>query len=88
MTPIGSEFFNPEFGSNLHLLAFEPNDDILQAQGRIYTVEALERWEPRISIIGCDITADDHELKIEITYTIIPLQDTDTTELTVQREEA
>jgi hypothetical protein len=51
-TRIGERMFNPEFGSRLPELVFEPNDDILKSLLRIYTVEALRRWEKRIDIVN------------------------------------
>jgi len=49
-TRIGERPFNPEFGSRLPELVFEPLDDGLKELLRHYTVEALSRWEKRISI--------------------------------------
>lgn len=48
----GERIFMPEFGSNLHLLVFEPLDDFLYPQLRVETAEALRRWERRIRVTG------------------------------------
>lgn len=52
--PKGSRFFLPQYGSDLDLLMFQPNDDILQSL--LFTVisDALETWEKRIKVV--DIT--------------------------------
>ena len=50
-TRIGERVMNPEFGSRLPFLVFEPNDTILHGLLRTYTVEALRRWEKRIEIL-------------------------------------
>lgn len=49
-TRIGERIMNPEFGSRLPELVFEPNDPILHRLLHLYTVEALNRWEKRIQI--------------------------------------
>lgn len=53
-TPIGSRFFLPEFGSNLHKLVFEQNDFILHDLLNIYIRDALTKWEPRISVLSVE----------------------------------
>lgn len=46
----GERIYLPEFGSKLPDLVFEPEDEILYDQLFLYTVEALNRWEKRISV--------------------------------------
>ena len=73
-TRIGERMFNPEFGSRLPELVFEPNDDILKNLLRIYTVEALRRWEKRIEILTVTMldgyNDDRNTIGINIEYTI------------------
>jgi len=69
----GERPFNPEFGSRLPFLVFEPNDNTLKDLLSVYTAQALERWEKRIVIK--DITfIDDYQeqntIGIRIEYTI------------------
>lgn len=40
----------PEFGSRLHELMFEPNDEILQQQVINETKGAIARWEPNVRV--------------------------------------
>lgn len=49
-TRIGERMFNPEFGSRLPELVFEPNDTLLQNLLTFYTAEAINRWEKRIEL--------------------------------------
>lgn len=49
-TPVGTRFFNPEFGSEIENLLFEPIDDITTARLYDALVEAIERWEPRVCV--------------------------------------
>ena len=39
-----------EFGSLLHLLRHQKNDRILEELARVYVVDALKRWEPRVVV--------------------------------------
>ena len=73
-TRIGERMFNPEFGSRLPELVFEPNDDILKNLLRIYTVDALRRWEKRVEILTVTMldgyNDDRNIIGINIEYTI------------------
>lgn len=73
-TGIGERLHNPEFGSRLPQLVFEPNDEILKNLLRIYTAEALRRWEKRIEILTItildDYNDDRNTVGIAIEYTI------------------
>lgn len=73
-TGIGERMFNPEFGSRLPELVFEPNDEILKRLLRIYTAEALARWERRIEVVEVilldNYNDDGNTVGIRVTYTI------------------
>ena len=50
LTEPGERLYRPDFGCRLHELAFAPlNSETLMLM-RIYTQEALDRWEPRIQV--------------------------------------
>lgn len=42
--------WRPEFGSLIHTLRHQKNDAVLQDLGRIYVLDAVQRWEPRVII--------------------------------------
>jgi phage baseplate assembly protein W len=71
-TRIGERPFNPEFGSRLPELVFEPNDAILQRLLMFYTGEALRRWEKRIEVMSVtildDMSQDRNEVGVYIEY--------------------
>jgi phage baseplate assembly protein W len=73
-TRIGERMFNPEFGSRLPELVFEPNDLILQRLLKLYTAEALRRWEKRIQIttiqIQPNLNDNENSVGIIIEYAI------------------
>lgn len=57
-TRIGERIMLPEFGSRLHELAFEPMDDILRQLARTFVIDAITRWEPRVTLREVKITTD------------------------------
>ncbi|MCM1220754.1 MAG: GPW/gp25 family protein [Lachnospiraceae bacterium] len=58
----GERFFLPEFGSKLYLLLFEPNDYILRDMIQVYVKEALDRWEPRITVLSVEVQEEDDNI--------------------------
>ena len=73
-TAIGERPFNPEFGSRLPQLVFEPNDLTLKSVLRFYTAEAIARWEKRVDIQNVsfldDYKDDNNSIGIRIEYSI------------------
>lgn len=71
-TRLGERVMLPEFGSRLYELVFEPMDDSLKALARTFVIEALQRWEPRITLqnvtMGTD--PDNNTFFISLTYAI------------------
>lgn len=55
----GERFNQPEFGSRLYDLTFEPNDQFTHQLVYYYTVNALTRWERRIKITNVSFLTDD-----------------------------
>jgi len=67
-THIGERVMNPEFGSRLKEVPFDPSDtatDILIEQ---YVVEAISRWEPRVEITSFDIERDNDQIRVKIFF--------------------
>jgi len=50
-----------EFGSLLHRLQHQKNDSVLQELGRVYVIDALKRWEPRVVVTDVRVTRARHE---------------------------
>jgi phage baseplate assembly protein W len=72
MTAPGERPMRPEFGCSVHDHVFAPVDANLAGLIAFDVERALERWEPRIEVLGVDVTPDADEpstLYIEITYT-------------------
>jgi phage baseplate assembly protein W len=75
----GERFMNPEFGSRLHDLVFEQNDEVLKGMIRHYVIEAINRWEKRVKITGIFFDAstrsiDSNLLQVRIEYRVIQNQ--------------
>jgi phage baseplate assembly protein W len=72
----GERLMNPEFGSRLHDLVFEQNDEILKGLIRHYVIDAIKRWEKRVVITAVSFddtpqTIDRNLLPIRISYNVI-----------------
>lgn len=80
LTYKGERLMQPEFGTELPTLLFEPNTADLKMQVSEVISEAVEYWLPYINIVNIDtITAEDdpnlnHEIQITITFSVDPIQ--------------
>lgn len=54
----GERPFNPNFGTNLHELLFEPNDSITRYMIEKTIRQSLEEFEPRFRLIEINISDD------------------------------
>lgn len=72
-TRIGERVMVPEFGSRLEELLFEPIDEIVLALARLYTIEAIEKWEPRVELneVVISIKPDINHIEILVDYVIL-----------------
>jgi phage baseplate assembly protein W len=64
-----------ELGSLLHLLRHQKNDAVVQELARVYVVDALKRWEPRVQVTSVQVTRErldgENALAIEVRYNVI-----------------
>lgn len=75
----GERFMNPEFGSRVMDLVFEPNDRVLKGLLRHYIIDAIERWEKRIVVTDVSFddspeAVDNNTLYVRISYRVIDTQ--------------
>jgi hypothetical protein len=54
----GERVMRPEYGCDLHRLAFEPNDETTAGVAIFHVRRAIERWEPRVEILALDAGPD------------------------------
>ncbi|WP_050766035.1 GPW/gp25 family protein [Synechococcus sp. PCC 7335] len=71
-TRLGERVYRPEFGSRLHELVFAPLNDETMLLAQIYAREALQQWEPRITVEAVAATPlpDAASLRIAVNYRI------------------
>jgi phage baseplate assembly protein W len=71
----GELAWRTEFGSLLHLLRHQKNDTVLQELARVYVVDALKRWEPRVIVTSVQATREKQEgenvLALRLRYNVI-----------------
>ncbi len=64
-----------ELGSMLRLLVHQPNNRVLQELARVYVVDALKRWEPRVRVTSVQVTREqldgENVLAIHVRYDVI-----------------
>jgi len=79
MTRLGERVMLPEFGSRLHELVFNQMDDVLKQLARTYVIDAIGRWEKRITIQDVKIIThpDTHEFDVFMSYVINESADQD-----------
>src|SRR5690349_16167310 len=56
-TAKGERVMRPDFGSSLNDLAFAVNNSTTQAMAAFEVREALQNWEPRIEVLGVDVSS-------------------------------
>lgn len=64
--PVGSGVF--VHNSGLPELVHEQNDGVTRALAKQYTSDAIQRWEPRVTVIDTQVITSDVELQIVITF--------------------
>lgn len=69
-TRIGTRFFKPQYGCKIHDLLFEQNTFIIRDMACDYVKEALEKWEPRITVLDIDAEGTEDEIRVEFTYRV------------------
>ncbi len=71
-TAEGERVMRPTFGSKLHTLVFEPNNQITLELARHYATEALTLWEPRIEVSNVIVKSEPGHgrILIEVAYRI------------------
>lgn len=64
----GERVMRPDYGCELHRLAFSPNDDTTAGLAIHYVRRALERWEPRIQLLQVDAGRNPEEpFRLDVT---------------------
>jgi len=81
--------FEPEYGTNLMQLIHEPLDNITANKVRAYLIQAIQRWEPRITIdmnktnVRADTTSN--AFRVQVYYVIVGVNQPGQADLTFTR---
>lgn len=70
----GERVMRPDYGCDLHRLAFAPNDDTSAGLAIYYVRRAIERFEPRVAVEQIEAFADVEDpalLNIRLRYRIL-----------------
>jgi phage baseplate assembly protein W len=69
----GERVMRPDYGCELNLLIFSPNDDTTAGLAIYYVRRAIDRWEPRITVERLDAMRDPEDgwrLNIVLEYRV------------------
>lgn len=91
MTVPGERFFNPNIGSRIYDLLFEPMDFITSNGIKSEVEYTIKAFEPRVSLKNVLVNEDydNNAYDIEIEYTVVGLPEKlDTIQLTLERTRA
>jgi len=67
-TPRLTRIMEPEFGSGLYELLFNPNDSFTQQEAKSEIVSAIQKWEPRVVILDSTFEIDEHTMRISVKF--------------------
>tara|TARA_S200002703_G_scaffold2466_2_gene3838 strand:+ start:4658 stop:5068 length:411 start_codon:yes stop_codon:yes gene_type:complete len=86
----GERPLNPDFGSNVRSLLFEPDSDLIRIALEQEIIIQLRNFEPRIELVSVVVTntpeqIDSNELIVEIEFTPINSQETVTLNVILER---
>ena len=75
LTPKGSRFYLPDFGTNLLKFIFEPNDGLTESNIKLEITEVVKKYLPNLTINNIaidmlDVTDMEYTATIRIQYTI------------------
>ena len=70
VTPLGTRFMRPDYGSNLYTLLYMECDRTNSVLAQNYIKEALDKWEHRVKFLDISVIPlpDYNTLYINITY--------------------
>ena len=70
LTERGEKLFKPDFGANLKRILFEPMTPMLRLTVKKKITEIIQRWEPRVIVVGVDMNMQPELNLLELTVTV------------------
>lgn len=68
---IGQRFFAGQYGVRFWNMIEQPNDPVTLVLVREFTIEAINRYEPRIKLLEVNSTVSNEKLFVELKYIIL-----------------
>lgn len=87
LTPLGTRFRQPTFGSKLTRYVLQPNDAFLKENLEKEIIEALGIWEPRVTVLEIEVSQSEKQVQISIEYRIRSLDTTETVTFILEDKE-
>jgi phage baseplate assembly protein W len=88
LTNYGERFFNPNLGSNVYKMLFQPLDGFAMQDIKNYVRETITFHERRANLLDVTVSgspSDENKLIVTITFNIINTTNVDTLNLILQR---
>jgi len=70
MVAIGERLMRGTYGSRVHDLPFEVNDESLLGSIQYYVVDAIQRWDSRVELLDISASVDGGDLNVLIEFQI------------------
>lgn len=67
----------PEFGSRLHELVFETNDEVLKDLLAVFIYDAISDWEKRVKYLSTSFEQEDNVIVCKVEYKILKSNEID-----------
>lgn len=89
LTTPGEKHFNPNVGSNVYNLLFEPLDAFTADTIKDEIINTINQYEPRVELTSVNVTPiyEGNKLNVTIEYRIVGLPIVETIEFVLQRPE-
>jgi len=87
LTAPGEKFFNPNFGSKISQLLFEPLDPFLVNAIQTEILNTIRNYEKRVTVktVRCKANYDDNSINVFVQYKIVGLPLTESVNFVLQR---
>lgn len=83
LTGRGERVMRPSFGSNAYAFVFENNSQIFQESVRADIMNAIGKFETRVIVQSVDVTRDDTEAFVEISYVVLATRQEQSIKITI-----
>ena len=72
LTIKGERVFQPDFGTNLYKVLFEPNTEFLRDNIKEEIKGSVSKWTPYINLESINVSGQENTVRVNINYTVSP----------------